>query len=64
MAKVARPTGTRLFSQSVSMAELMHNSLSSNILLYKTAQGEARVEVISIAKHSGCHKKDGGLVWG
>lgn len=34
------------FSQSVSMAELMHNSLSSNILLYKTAQGEARVEVI------------------
>ena len=34
------------FSQSVSMAEFMHNSLSSNILLYKTAQGEARVEVI------------------
>ena len=34
------------FSQSVSMAELMHNSLSSNILLYKTAQGEVRVEVI------------------
>ena len=28
------------------MAELMHNSRSSNILLYKTAQGEARVEVI------------------
>ena len=34
------------FSQSISMTELMHNSLSSNILLYKTAQGEARVEVI------------------
>ena len=34
------------FGQSVSMAELVHNSISSNILLYKTAQGEARVEVI------------------
>ncbi len=34
------------FRQSVSMAELMHNSLSSNILLYKTARGEARIEVI------------------
>ena len=28
------------------MAELVHNSVSSNILLYKTAQGEARIEVI------------------
>ena len=34
------------FSQSVSMTELMHNSQSANILLYKTAQGEARIEVI------------------
>ena len=34
------------FGQSVSTAELMYNSLSSNILLYKTAQGEARIEVI------------------
>lgn len=34
------------FSQSVPMAELVHNSVSSNILLYKTAQGETRIEVI------------------
>lgn len=34
------------FSQSVPMSELIHNSLRSNILLYKTAQGETRVEVI------------------
>ena len=34
------------FSQSVSTTELMHNSLESNILLYKTAQGETRIEVI------------------
>lgn len=34
------------FSQSVPMSELVQNSLSSNILLYKTAQGETRVEVI------------------
>lgn len=46
------------FGQSVSMIELLNNSLSSNILLYKTAQGEARIEVISIAKHSGCRRKE------
>lgn len=34
------------FGQSVSMAELVNNSLSSNVLLYKTPQGEARIEVI------------------
>lgn len=34
------------FSQSVPMSELVQNSLSSNILLYKTAQGETRVEVV------------------
>lgn len=34
------------FRQSLSMTELVNNSLSSNILLYKTAQGEARIEVI------------------
>ncbi len=34
------------FGQSVPMVELIHNSLSSNILLYKTPQGETRVEVI------------------
>ena len=34
------------FKQEVSTTELMVNSLSSNILLYKTKQGEARVEVV------------------
>ena len=34
------------FKQEVSTTELMVNSLSSNILLYKTRQGEARVEVV------------------
>ena len=34
------------FSQSASTTELMQNSLESNILLYKTAQGETRIEVI------------------
>ncbi len=34
------------FSQSVPAGELLDNALSSNILLYKTANGEARIEVI------------------
>lgn len=34
------------FGQSVSISELVNNSLSSNILLYKTSHGEARIEVI------------------
>lgn len=34
------------FSQSVSTDELLHNSFSSNILFYKTAQGETHIEVI------------------
>ena len=34
------------FSQSVSTIELIQNLLESNILLYKTAQGETRIEVI------------------
>ena len=34
------------FAQEVSTTELMVNSLSSNILLYKTKQGEARIEVV------------------
>ena len=34
------------FSQSVSTTKLIQNSLESNILLYKTAQGETRIEVI------------------
>ena len=34
------------FSQQVTATELLENSLSSSILLYKTKQGEARIEVI------------------
>ncbi len=34
------------FSKTVSTTELLQNSLSSNILLYKTAQGEAKIEVL------------------
>ena len=34
------------FSQSVSTTEIVQNSLESYILLYKTAQGETRIEVI------------------
>ena len=34
------------FSQTISTNELVLNSYSSNLLLYKTAQGEVRVEVI------------------
>ena len=34
------------FKQDVSSVELAINALSSNILLYKTKQGEARIEVI------------------
>ena len=36
----------KYFSQSVSSTELIQNSQESNILLYKTAQGETRIEVI------------------
>lgn len=34
------------FLQSIPTTDLMLNALSSNILLYKTAQGETRIEVI------------------
>ncbi len=34
------------FSQTISTTELIQNSLESNILLYKTAQGDTRIEVI------------------
>ncbi len=34
------------FKQEISAPELVVNSLSSNILLYKTRQGETRIEVI------------------
>ena len=34
------------FKQEISSAELTINALSYNILLYKTRQGEARIEVI------------------
>ncbi|WP_455641378.1 RhuM family protein [Parabacteroides sp.] len=34
------------FKQEISTTELIDNSLSSNILLYKTEQGESRIEVV------------------
>ena len=34
------------FKQEISTPELIYNSLSFNILLYKTKQGESRIEVI------------------
>ena len=34
------------FNQETSITDLTSNNLSSNILLYKTKQGEARIEVI------------------
>lgn len=34
------------FSETLPINELMQNALTSNILLYKTAQGESRIEVI------------------
>lgn len=34
------------FSRTIPTSDLIRNSLESNILLYKTAQGESRVEVI------------------
>ena len=34
------------FSNTVSTGELIRNSVDSNILFYKTAQGETRIEVI------------------
>ena len=36
----------RYFSQSESVVEIAQNSEISNILLYKTSQGESRIEVI------------------
>lgn len=44
--KVLVKMAKEYFGQQVPALELMENSLSSNILLYKTKQGEARVEVI------------------
>lgn len=34
------------FSNTVSTGELIRNSVDSNILFYKTTQGETRIEVI------------------
>jgi hypothetical protein len=42
LVKLAR----EYFSQTVPASELFDNTLSSNILLYKTANSEARIEVI------------------
>ena len=44
--KVLVQQAREYFSQSVPTSELIQNSLESNILLYKTAQGETRIEVI------------------
>ena len=52
------------FSQTISTNELVLNSYSSNLLLYKTAQGEVRVEVIFNSEHLDVAKAHGGLVWG
>ena len=37
----------QFFSSTVTMGDLIRNSVDSNVLFYKTAQGEARIEVIS-----------------
>lgn len=44
--KVLVKQAREYFGKAVSTTELMQNSLSSNILLYKTAQGDTKVEVI------------------
>lgn len=36
----------QFFSSTVTMGDLIRNSVDSNVLFYKTAQGEARIEVI------------------
>ena len=44
--KVLVKQAREYFSQSVSTTELSVNSLSSNILLYKSPQGETKIEVV------------------
>ena len=44
--KVSVKQAREYFGKAVSTTELMQNSVSSNILLYKTAQGDTKVEVI------------------
>ncbi len=44
--KVLVKEAREYFSKTVPTTELMQNALSSNILLYKTAQGETKIEVI------------------
>lgn len=46
------------FKQEISTPELIDNSLSSNILLYKTKQGESRIEVIFNNEIFGCRKSE------
>ena len=36
----------QFFSSTVTMGDLIRNLVDSNVLFYKTAQGEARIEVI------------------
>ena len=44
--KVLVKQAREYFAKTVPSTELIENSLSSNILLYKTAQGETKVEVV------------------
>ena len=44
--KVSVKQAREYFGKAVSTTELMQNSVISNILLYKTAQGDTKVEVI------------------
>ena len=44
--KVLVQRAREYFSKTVPTAELVQNALESSILLYKTAQGETRVEVV------------------
>lgn len=46
MGKTYGAADKTVFSNTVSTGELIRNSVDSNILFYKTAQGEARIEVI------------------
>ncbi len=44
--KVLVKQAREYFGRSVTTTDLAHNSLSSNILLYKSAQGETKIEVV------------------
>lgn len=46
------------FKQEISTPELNDNGLSSNILLYKTKQGESRIEIVFNSDTFGCRKNE------